>query len=73
MERMSGTVCNNMTDKGHPEEREVTDQIENFVTNELIVESETGIIHDAVSRQHDCVIEGSTFPKSTSPQGLDFL
>ena len=62
-----------MADEGHPEEREVTDQIEDFVTDELIVESETGVIHDAVSRQHDGVIECSTFPKSTSLQGLNFL
>ena len=40
MHRMTGTLCDDVSDKGHAEQRKISDQIQDLVTNEFIGEAQ---------------------------------
>jgi hypothetical protein len=48
VEGMPRSLCDDMADEGHPEKREITNEIEYLMTNELIREPEARFIHNAV-------------------------
>ena len=70
---MSRTIGNQMSDKGETEEREVADQVQDFVSDKLVRKAEAGFIDDAVAGKNDGVVEISATTQPASPECFHFL
>src|SRR6476661_2974753 len=73
MQGMSGSVGNQMSDKGQTQKGEVTDEIQDFMAHKFVGKPQTGLIQDPVLRKDDRVLEIASTTKSTGPERFNFL
>ena len=64
---------NDMTTYASADEREVTDDVENFVPREFICKTQRFLAQDSVAANHDRVFQTSPFDQILLHQGGDFL
>ena len=62
-----------MADEREPEQRDIADQVQDLVSDELVLEAEARFIHDTVFGQNYGVVQCSAFSESSGPQVLDFV
>lgn len=57
----------------HSDESYIADDVEDLVTDELVVEPERSFVEHAVGREHDGVVERSAEGEVCFPQHLDLM
>src|SRR4026208_336750 len=70
---MSGSVGNQMSDKGQTQKREVTDEVQDLMAYKFVGKPQTGFIQDPVLRKGDRVLEIAATAKSAGPERFNFL
>src|SRR6476620_8828634 len=73
MQGMSGSVGNQMSNKGQTQKREVTDKVQDFMAHKFIGKPQTGLIQDPVLRKDDRVLEIAATTESAGPERFHFL
>ena len=62
---VTGAFGDDMTDEWEAEKGNITNQIQDLVSNKFVGEPEAGLIDDAFFRQDHRIIQGPTFSKSS--------
>ena len=63
----------NMALDRHPHQEKISDQVENFMSNEFVGETQFLVALDLVPLDHDGVVVASAFDQTHFPQAVDFF
>ena len=62
-----------MADEREAEKRDIADQVQDLVADELVLEAQARFIHDTVFGQNHGVVQCPAFSEASGPQGFDFV
>ena len=66
VEGMAGSVDFHMTEYGHPQQRKVSDTVEDLMAHEFVPEAQPIRINDAVFVYHNRIVQRSTTGQSVT-------
>lgn len=70
---MTRPVGNQVPDERQAKKREITDQVQYFVTNEFVQKPQPGFVQYAVLGKHHGVLKISAAAEAARPEGFHFL
>src|SRR6188768_836128 len=73
VQRVPGAIRPQAAEHRLPDEREIPEQVENLMPNELIRISQRSLIEHAILRQHDGILQRSPSYQTRRLQGFDFM
>ena len=72
VQRVAAAVRDEMADHREADERQIADDVEDLVADELVLEAQRVVQHAGLS-EHDRVVERAAERQAALPQHLDFL